>query len=107
MAVFHSPESQEVIPMSEPAKQQMGDGQDNFGQAAGKAAQAAKQASKEAAKQAAAKGAEATANAAANTVKAGVEGGKAVAEIAAALPERSVPLAWIAPDFLIGHTKPH
>ena len=69
--------------MSEPAKQQMGDGQDNFGQAAGKAAQAAKQASKEAAKQAAAKGAEATANAAANTVKAGVEGGKAVAEIAA------------------------
>ena len=41
--------------MSEPAKQQMGDGQDNFGQAAGKAAQAAKQASKEAAKQAAAK----------------------------------------------------
>ena len=67
MAVFHSPESQEVIPMSEPAKQQMGDGQDNFGQAAGKAAQAAKQASKEAAKQAAAKGAEATANAAANT----------------------------------------
>ena len=69
--------------MSEPAKQQMGDGQDNFGQAAGKAAQAAKQASKEAAKQAAAKGAEATANAAASTVKAGVEGGKAVAEIAA------------------------
>lgn len=69
--------------MSEPAKQQMGDGQDNFGQAAGKAAQAAKQASKEAAKQAAAKGAEATANAAASTVQAGVEGGKAVAEIAA------------------------
>ena len=69
--------------MSEPAKQQMGDGRDNFGQAAGKAAQAAKQATKEAAKQAAAKGAEATANAAASTVKAGVEGGKAVAEIAA------------------------
>ena len=53
--------------MSEPAKQQMGDGRDNFGQAAGKAAQAAKQASKEVAKQAAAKGAEATANAAAST----------------------------------------
>lgn len=48
--------------MSEPAKQQMGDGQDNFGQAAGKAAQAAKQVSKEAAKQAAAKGVEAGAN---------------------------------------------
>ena len=69
--------------MSEPAKQQMGDGQDNFGQAAGKAAQAAKQVSKEAAKQAAAKGVEAGANAAAATVQAGVEGGKAVAEIAA------------------------
>lgn len=69
--------------MSEPAKQQIGDGQDNFGQAAGKAAQAAKHISQEAAKQAAAKGAEATANAAAATVQAGVEGGKAVAEIAA------------------------
>ena len=69
--------------MEEPAKQQIGDGQDNFGQAAGKAAQAAKQFSQEAAKQAAAKGAEATANAAAATVQAGVEGGKAVAEIAA------------------------
>ena len=69
--------------MAEPAKQQIGDGQDYFGQAAGKAAQAAKQISQEAAKQAAVKGAEATANAAAATVQAGVEGGKAVAEIAA------------------------
>ena len=69
--------------MAEPAKQQIGDGKDNFGQAAGKAAQAAKQISQEAAKQAAVKGAEATANAAAATVQAGVEGGKAVAEIAA------------------------
>ena len=69
--------------MSEPAKQQLGDGQDNFGQAAGKAAQAAKQLSKEAAQQTAAKGAEATANAAAATVQAGIEGGKATAEIAA------------------------
>lgn len=58
--------------MSEPTKQQIGDGQDNFGQAAGQMAKAAKQASQEAAK----KGAEATANAAAATVKAGVEGGK-------------------------------
>ncbi|MGM9602684.1 MAG: NlpC/P60 family protein [Faecousia sp.] len=69
--------------MSEPAKQQIGDGQDNYGQAAGQMAKAAKQASQEAAKQAAKKGAEATANAAAATVKAGVEGGKAVSEIAA------------------------
>ena len=69
--------------MAEPTKQQIGDGQDNFGQAAGQAMKVAKQVSQEAAKQAAMKGAEATANAAAATVQMGVEGGKAVAEIAA------------------------
>ena len=69
--------------MAEPQKQQMGDGSDNIGQAAGQVAKAAKNAGKQAAKQAAKKGAEAAANAAAATVKAGVEGGKAVAEIAA------------------------
>lgn len=69
--------------MAEPNKQQIGDGADNYGQAASQAAKAVKNAGKEAAKQAAAKGAEATANAAAASVKAGVEGGKAVAEIAA------------------------
>ena len=69
--------------MAEQNKQQIGDGSDNFGQAAGQMAKAAKGAGQEAAKQAAAKGAEATANAAVATVKAGVEGGKAVAEIAA------------------------
>lgn len=69
--------------MAEPQKQQIGDGSDNYGQAAGQAAKAAKNIGKEAAKQAAAKGAEATANAAAATVQAGVEGGKAVAEVAA------------------------
>lgn len=68
--------------MSEPTNQQIGDGSDNYGQAAGQMAKAAKQASQNAASQAAAKGAEATANAAAATVKAGVEGGKAVSEIA-------------------------
>ena len=50
--------------MSEPPRQQMGDGSDNYGQAAGQIAKAAKQAGQEAAKQAAAKGVEATANAA-------------------------------------------
>ena len=65
--------------MAEPQKQQIGDGEDNYGQAAQQMAKAAKQAGQ----QAAAKGAEATANAAAATVKAGVEGGKAVSEIAA------------------------
>lgn len=69
--------------MAETDKQQMGDGTDNYGQAAGQMVKAAKQASQHAAKQAAAKGTEATANVAAATVKAGVESGKAVAEIAA------------------------
>ena len=69
--------------MSEPTNQQIGDGSDNYGQAAGQMAKAAKQASQNAVKQAAEKGAEATANAAAATVKAGVESGKAVSEIAA------------------------
>lgn len=69
--------------MAEPNKQQIGDGADNYGQAAAQAAKAAKNAGKEVAKQTVAKGTEAAANAAAATVKAGVEGGKAVAEIAA------------------------
>lgn len=69
--------------MAEPEKQQLGDGSDNYGQAASQMAKAAKQAGQEAAKQAATKGAEATANVAAATVQASVEGGKAAAEIAA------------------------
>lgn len=69
--------------MAEPSKQQIGDGSDNYGQAAGQMAKAARQAGQEAVKQTAAKGAEQAANAAAATVKASVEGGKAVAEIAA------------------------
>lgn len=69
--------------MAEPTKQQIGDGSDNYGQAASQMAKAAKQAGQEAAKQAASIGAEATANAAAATVQASVEGGKAAAEIAA------------------------
>ena len=44
--------------MAEPEKDQIGDGQDNFGQAAGKAIQAAKQISHDAAAEAAVKGAE-------------------------------------------------
>ena len=69
--------------MAEPDKRQIGDGSDNYGEAAKQMAKAAKEAGKETAKQAAVKGAEAGANAAAATVQAGVEGGKAVAEIAA------------------------
>lgn len=69
--------------MAEPDKRQIGDGSDNYGEAAKQMAKAAKEAGKETAKQAAVKGAEAGTNAAAATVQAGVEGGKAVAEIAA------------------------
>ena len=69
--------------MAEPDKRQIGDGSDNYGEAAKQMAKAAKEAGKETAKQAAVKGAEAGANAAAATVQAGVEGGKAVTEIAA------------------------
>ena len=60
--------------MAEQNKTQMGDGADNYGQAAGQMAKAAKQLGQEAAKQAAAKGVEATANAATAAVQASVEG---------------------------------
>ena len=69
--------------MAEPAKNQTGDGRDNYGQAAKQTANAIKEIGKSSAKQAAAKGAEATANAAASTAKAGLKTGKAVSEIAA------------------------
>lgn len=56
--------------MAEPSKQQIGDGADNYGQAAHQMAKAASQTGQ-------------TANAAAAAVKASTEGGKAAAEIAA------------------------
>ena len=71
--------------MAEPDNQQLGDGHDNYGQAAQQAAKAAKQATKAAAAkgaEAAAKGAEATAKGAAAVVSAGAKGGSAVAEVA-------------------------
>ena len=68
--------------MSEPQKQQIGDGSDNYGQAAKQAAKAAKTIGK-AAKQTAKKSAEAAVNTTTATVKAGAQGGKAIAEIAA------------------------
>lgn len=90
--------------MAEPNKQQIGDGADNYGQAAGQMAKAAKQAGQEAAKQAAAKGTEATVNAAAATVKAGVEGGKAVAEIAAGTAAGGPVGAVISAAWSLRHT---
>ncbi len=69
--------------MAEPDKQQIGDGSDNYAQAAKQMANAAKQIGKETATQAAKAGAEATANAATAAVQASVEGGKAAAQIAA------------------------
>jgi len=93
----------------------MGDGSDNFGQAAKNIADASKQfgqagagqaASKgaEMGAQAAAKGAEATANAAAATVKAGLEGGKAVAEIATGTAAGGPWGAIIAAAWAMRHT---
>lgn len=62
--------------MAEPTKQQIGDGQDNFSEAAKQMTNAVKQVSAE-------RGAETVLNATTNTVKAGIKTGKAVSEIAA------------------------
>ena len=69
--------------MAEPDKRQVGEGSDNYGEAAKQMANAAKQVGKESAKQAAAAGTKAVANASAAVVQAIVEGGKAAAQIAA------------------------
>jgi hypothetical protein len=90
--------------MAEPDKQYTGDGQDNPGQAAQKAAEAAKQIGQSAAQKASAAGAEATANAAAATVKAGMEGGKAVSEIAAGTAAGGPWGAIIAAAWAMRHT---
>ena len=66
----------------EPTKQQVGEGSDNYGQAAREMAKATKQAGKTVEKEATKKTTEATVNAAASTVNAGVKAGKAVAGIA-------------------------
>ena len=69
--------------MAEPDKQQFGDGQDQFGEAARNFTSAAKSLGQESARQAGAAGAAGVANASAAAVQAGVEGGKAVSQIAA------------------------
>ena len=69
--------------MSEPDKQQFGDGGDQWGEAARNLGNAAKELGKEGAKTAAADTAAGAANSSAALVKAGMEGGKAVSEIAA------------------------
>lgn len=69
--------------MAEPDKQQFGDGGDQWGEAARNLANAAKELGKEGTKTAAAGTAAGAANSSAALVKAGVEGGKAVSEIAA------------------------
>lgn len=90
--------------MAEANNQQMGDGSDNYGQAAGQMAKAAKQAGQESAKQAAVKGAEATANAAAATASATVEGGTAAAEIATGTAAGGPWGAVIAAAWSLRHT---
>ena len=69
--------------MSEPDKQQFGDDGDQWGEAARNLANAAKELGKEGVKSAASGTAAGVANSSAALVKAGVEGGKAVSEIAA------------------------
>lgn len=86
--------------MASPNNQQLGDGQDNYAQAAQKAAEAAK----EIGKASAAKGAEATANAAAHTVQASVEGGKAVAEVAAGTASAGPVGAILSAAWAMRHT---
>jgi cell wall-associated NlpC family hydrolase len=97
--------------MSEQDKKHIGDGSDNYADAARKTADAIKHAgqstvqkSAAAAGEAAAKGAEATANAAAATVKAGVESGKAVAEIASGAAAGGPWGAIIAAAWALRHT---
>ena len=68
--------------MSEQTKQQVGDGKDNYGQAAKNMAKAAKKTGKAVANTAK-EGAKASANAAAQTVRAGAKTGKAISQIAA------------------------
>ena len=69
--------------MSEPDKQQFGDGGDQWGEAARNVANAAKELGKDGVKSAASGAAAGAANSSAALVKAGVEGGKAISEIAA------------------------
>ena len=69
--------------MSEPDKEQFGDGGDQWGEAARNLANAAKELGKEGVKSAASGTAAGVANSSAALVKAGVEGGKAISEIAA------------------------
>ena len=68
--------------MSEPDKQQFGDGGDQWGEAARNVVNAAKELGKEGVKSAASGTTAGVANSSAALVKAGVEGGKAVSEIA-------------------------
>lgn len=90
--------------MSEPTKQQMGDGHDNYGQATKQMANVAKQASKNIAQKAAAKGAEATVNATTAAVKAGATAGKAAANIAAGTAAGGPWGAIIAAAWSMRHT---
>lgn len=69
--------------MSEPTKQQIGDGTDSYGQAFKNAMSSVRRAGRKATASAVAKGAEAAVNAAAAGVKAGVQTGKTIAGIAA------------------------
>lgn len=90
--------------MAEPDKRQVGEGSDNYGEAAKQMANAAKQVGKESAKQAAAAGTKAVANASAAVVQASVEGGKAAAQIAAGTAEGGPWGAILSAAWALRHT---
>ena len=88
--------------MAEPTKEQFGDGQDNLGQAASKAAEAARLFQE----QAAAKGTEMAVNTAAASVQAGLEGGSAVANVAAGTNGSSFSIVSSKSNTLLPSTVP-
>ena len=90
--------------MAELDKQQFGDGGDQWGEAARNLANAAKELGKEGAKRAAAGTAAGAANSSAALVKAGVEGGKAVSEIAAGTAAGGPWGAVLSTDWSLRHT---
>jgi hypothetical protein len=99
-----TPVRTEVMKVAEPNKQYTGDGDDNFAYAARKTAEATKQIGQAAARKTAAVSMEAATDAAAATVKAGVEGGKAVAEIATGTAAGGPWGAVIAAAWSLRHT---
>jgi len=86
--------------MAEQDNRQLGDGHDNYGQAARKAGEAVKQLGQATAQ----KSAEATVNVAAHTIQASAEGGKAIAQLAAGTAAGGPVGAALAAVWSLRHT---